>query len=127
MKNRIKLLRKSLKLSQTDFANSLGLTMRAIQKWEAGSVEVKLSSLKLLEQVFNINIDWLINGKGEMFLSENENSKNEIIIKKIENKLSEKFLKLAYQLTSNEIIKVEGYMEALIDSRKIKEEQKLSS
>lgn len=73
MKNRIKLLRKSLKLSQTDFANSLGLTMRAIQKWEAGSVEVKLSSLKLLEQVFNINIDWLINGKGEMFLKPSNN------------------------------------------------------
>ena len=31
------------------------------------------------------------------------------------------------QLTSNEIIKVEGYIEALIDNRKIKEEQKLSS
>lgn len=78
MKNRIKLLRKTLKLSQTEFANSLGMTMRAIQKWEAGEVEIKISSLKLLEKVFNANLDWLINGTGSMFLDKKEKSNAKI-------------------------------------------------
>lgn len=86
MKNRIKLLRKTLKLSQTEFANSLGMTMRAIQKWEAGEVEIKISSLRLLEKVFNANIDWLITGNGNMFIDNKSNMKidrlsNNIIIK----------------------------------------------
>lgn len=87
MKNRIKLLRKTLKLSQTEFANSLGMTMRAIQKWEAGEVEIKISSLKLLEQVFNANLDWLINGTGSMFLDEKE--KSNVKIEPISNQFIE--------------------------------------
>lgn len=68
MKNRIKALRKALKLSQTEFAQKLGMTMQGIQKWEYGTVEIKLSSLNLISETFNVNPDWLLNGTGEMFL-----------------------------------------------------------
>ncbi len=133
MKNRIKLLRKTLKLSQTEFAEKLGMTMRAIQKWEAGEVEIKISSLKLLEKVFNANIDWLINGTGDMILNNNSN-KNDINDENIKSlsityNLPQKFLKLVFQLNQNELERVEGYIEALIENRKIyeKERQRLSS
>ena len=71
MKNRIKALRKALKLSQTEFAQKLGMTMQGIQKWEYGTVEIKLSSLNLISETFNVNPDWLLNGTGEMFIGEN--------------------------------------------------------
>lgn len=70
MKNRIKALRKALKLSQTEFAQKLGMTMQGIQKWEYGTVEIKLSSLNLISQTFNVNPDWLLNGTGEMFIGD---------------------------------------------------------
>ena len=76
MKNRIKALRKALKLSQTEFAQKLGMTMQGIQKWEYGTVEIKLSSLNLISETFNVNPDWLLNGTGEMFLN-NANNKQE--------------------------------------------------
>ncbi len=70
MKNRIKALRKALKLSQTEFAQKLGMTMQGIQKWEYGTVEIKLSSLNLISETFNVNPDWLLNGTGEMFIGD---------------------------------------------------------
>lgn len=128
MKDRIKLLRKTLKLNQTDFASSLGMTMRAIQKWEAGEVEIKISSLKLLEKVFNANIDWLINGTGTMFLEDSDKKMDSDIVNIAPAyDLPERFLQLAGKLKKSDIAKVEGYMQAIIDEYKNKDMQKLSS
>lgn len=76
MKERLKLLRKSLGLTQTEFAKKLGMTMQGIQKWEYGTVEIKTSSIMLICSTFNVNPDWLLNGTGEMF-SDNANNKQE--------------------------------------------------
>ncbi len=128
MKDRIKLLRKTLKLNQTDFASSLGMTMRAIQKWEAGEVEIKISSLKLLEKVFNANIDWLINGTGSMFLDEKEKKADSGVVRAASSyNVPERLLILLSKLKKEDLIRVEGYIQAIVDSYKNKDMQKLSS
>lgn len=70
MKGRIKTLRKCLKLTQTEFGEKLGISMRGIQKWENGESVPQQSSLLLLKQIYNINPDWLLNGTGNMFLND---------------------------------------------------------
>ena len=70
MKGRIKTLRKDLKLTQTEFGEKLGISMRGIQKWENGESVPQQSSLLLLKQIYNINPDWLLNGTGNMFLND---------------------------------------------------------
>lgn len=70
MKERLKFLRKSLGLTQTEFAKKLGMTMQGIQKWEYGTVEIKTSSIMLICSTFNVNPDWLLNGTGEMFIND---------------------------------------------------------
>lgn len=77
MKERLKLLRKTLGLTQTDFAKKLGMTMQGIQKWEYGTVEIKTSSIMLICSTFNVNPDWLLNGTGEMFI-DNVSSQQEL-------------------------------------------------
>jgi len=67
LRTRIKTLRKSLKLTQTEFGKKLGLSLQAVQDWEYGRNKIPESSLLLIENTFNINPRWLREGEGEMF------------------------------------------------------------
>lgn len=71
MNERVKTLRKVLQLNQTEFGKKIGITMRAVQKWENGESKPQNSTLKSLINTFNVNPDWLLNGTGEMFIGEN--------------------------------------------------------
>lgn len=68
--NNIKTLRKHLGLKQTEFAKKLNMTSRGIQKWESAKVEIKESSLMLIQQVYNVSPSWLRTGVGDMFLND---------------------------------------------------------
>lgn len=54
-------LRKEKGYSQTDLANELGVSYKAVSKWETNEAQPKLSRLKDLAQVFDISVDELIN------------------------------------------------------------------
>lgn len=68
---RLKLYRETLKLNQKEFASKLGIKQESLSRYESGNQsmpdEIKL---KLSE---DISIDWLITGKGEMFIDKNSN------------------------------------------------------
>lgn len=68
MNERIKSLRKELKLNQTEFANSIGVTPSNISKIESGAINTVTSSMiKLICNLYDVNEEWLRNGEGEMF------------------------------------------------------------
>lgn len=132
MNSRIKIVRKYLKMTQEEFGKELGRTKRSVIFYEKGERSIDNAVIKLLQEKFNINSDWLINGKGYMLLNNgNKNDINDENIKSlsITYNLPQKFLKLVFQLNQNELERVEGYIEALIENRKIyeKERQRLSS
>lgn len=66
---RIKQLRKSINLTQKQFAERLGVAYQVIQRWEYGSADMRETSLRSIESTFNVNPLWLRHGKGDMFLS----------------------------------------------------------
>lgn len=68
--DRIKMLRKSLKLNQEEFSAKLGMSSSSVYEWEHNRVEIKESTILLIEFVYNVNPNWLRNGEGEMFLPE---------------------------------------------------------
>lgn len=70
MNERLKILRKSLGLTQTEFGKRIGMTMQGIQKWEKGKSKPQKSTIKALISTFNVNPDWLLNGTGEMFIGD---------------------------------------------------------
>ncbi len=66
MKERIKILRNHLGLTQQKFADRLGLKRQTIAAYEIGSIEPSDSTLLLMCKEFNINEQWLRSGDGEM-------------------------------------------------------------
>lgn len=67
MKERLKLLRKSLRLTQAAFGDKLGLARNTIANYEDGNRKPSNAILKLICQTYNVNYLWLTEGKGEMF------------------------------------------------------------
>lgn len=67
MNERLKLLRKTLKLNQVDFGSRLSLTGSAISRYESGVNAMADNIILLICREFNVNEDWLRYGTGEMF------------------------------------------------------------
>ncbi len=69
MKQRLKEIRKTLGLNQTDFAKHLGITQTAYSMIENGNRPLAEKYIKVICSVFHVNEFWLKTGTGEMFLS----------------------------------------------------------
>ena len=67
METRIKELRKSQKLSQTDFGKRLGVSRDVINNIENKRVIPSETILKLIVSEFSVSKQWLETGEGEMF------------------------------------------------------------
>lgn len=63
-------LRKACKKTQTDFGKVLGISVSGISAIETGQRSVTEKHLIMLSNwdEYNVNIDWLRTGKGDMFL-----------------------------------------------------------
>lgn len=68
---RIKELRLALKLTQTEFGQLFSASKQLVSDLESGRQPLTAKNASILEsKVRNLNIDWLLNGMGEMFLAE---------------------------------------------------------
>lgn len=65
---RVKQLRKTLKLSQPAFGEKLGVSKDVIANIELERAPIKELMLKMICKTFNVNLLWLEKGEGEMFL-----------------------------------------------------------
>ena len=68
MKQRLRELRKTLNLNQTEFGNRIGVKQSTITGYETGNRIPLDSVIFSICREFNVNEDWLRYGKGEMFL-----------------------------------------------------------
>ena len=68
MNERIKILRKSLGLTQQNFAIRIGMKQNSIALIESGRNTSDQTILSICRE-FNVNEEWLRTGKGEMFNS----------------------------------------------------------
>ena len=68
-------LRKACRKNQADFGKAIGLARSGVAAIEAGQRKVTEKHLTMLSNwnEYNVNIDWLRTGEGEMFLSEETN------------------------------------------------------
>lgn len=67
MKDRIKTLRKELRLNQTQFGQILGIKQGTVAGYETGAKNPMDSVLVSICREFNVNEEWLRHGTGEMF------------------------------------------------------------
>ncbi len=67
MKDRIKALRKELRLTQQAFAERIGVKQNAIAQYEMGRNTPLPSIIALICREFGVSEEWLREGTGEMF------------------------------------------------------------
>ena len=67
MNQRIKQLRRSLNLTQQDFAERIGLKQNSIALIESGKRNISNQAVLSICREFNVNETWLRTGEGEMF------------------------------------------------------------
>lgn len=65
---RIKAIRKELKLSQTAFGDKIGVKRDVIANMELERAPIKELVIKMICRTFNVNPLWLENEEGRMFL-----------------------------------------------------------
>jgi len=58
----IKLIRKTLNLTQKEFGEKLNVTRSCIQHWESNDTEPNLSALRKMKEVYNISYEEIIDG-----------------------------------------------------------------
>jgi transcriptional regulator with XRE-family HTH domain len=82
-RDRITMLRELLQMSQTEFARKIGISQGALSQIESGRSRLSMETLKNLSSEFNINCNWIVNGKGNIFFSSAKakgvNTKNNLI------------------------------------------------
>lgn len=66
MKERIKKVRKSHNLTMERFGNRIGITKSSVSLLESGKNSPSEQTLKLICKEFNVNMEWLQTGNGEM-------------------------------------------------------------
>lgn len=66
---RLKQIREELRLSQAKLGNSLGISAPSIGKAEKGINRLSNESLTKLLENHNVNINYLLSGEGEMFIT----------------------------------------------------------
>lgn len=64
---KLKELRKELRLSQSEFANKLGLKQQTYLNYENGR-DIPNAILEKFNSIFDVNLNWLFTGKGNIFL-----------------------------------------------------------
>lgn len=67
MNERIKQIRKALKLTQQEFADRLGIKRGGVANYELGRNKPIDAVISLICREFNVNEEWLRHGTGEMF------------------------------------------------------------
>ena len=69
---RIKFLRKSLSLTQVEFGEKIGLKKSASSKIEKDGEPINPRLIQLICSVFGVSEKWLVEGKGKMYVSDED-------------------------------------------------------
>lgn len=64
---RLQNIRKTIKLNQKDFAREMEISGASLSEIEAGNSKPRIEVYYNLTQKYNVNTDYLLHGKGEMF------------------------------------------------------------
>jgi transcriptional regulator with XRE-family HTH domain len=110
--DRLRVLRKSLNLNQTEFAKRLGVTFSAISLMELGKTNLTDQNINLIRLTFGVNEEWLRSGEGEMF---NE----EALLDDLDKRALELFHRLSPRAQDLAI----GYLEKILADEQILREE----
>lgn len=104
----LKIIRRSLNISQAEFAESLNISPRMLREYEKNIYPINSDIIKILIIKYNVNPNFLFLGTNEIFLTDNYICDEEIneLMNKVKNTListkSKKRLKIFIDTNENE-------------------------
>lgn len=118
-------LRKACRKNQTEFGEAIGLARSGVAAIEAGQRDVTEKHLKTLSNwgEYNVNIDWLRTGEGEMFLPDEPDALETI---RREYHLTDrqfKFFSNFLRLPENEKDVIFNFLQSVFDNEETVEER----
>lgn len=116
MNERLKLLRKTLKLSQDAFAERIGMKGSSISLLESGGRNITEQVIKSICREFNVDYIWLTTGEGEMFVDTDDDFIERIDrIMAGEDEARKNLFKFMLELSDDDIHALEHLMQSAID------------
>lgn len=98
MSERLKNLRKELKMNQEEFGRRLGVSNTAISKLEKGERNITEHMVLSICREFRVNYFWLTEGKGDMFVGTPKDIVDEMAedynLDELDKKIIQKYLEL---------------------------------
>ena len=93
MNERLKKLRKTLDLTQQEFANKIGIARGNIGAYEVGKNAPSDAVISLICKQFNVEENWLRTGEGEMFIKQTRDEQIASFIGTIQSNEDDSFKK----------------------------------
>lgn len=121
MGERIKELRKSLKMTQQEFADRLNIQRGSIASYETGRISPSNATISLICKELNVSEDWLRNGEGDMFIPITRDEEIASFIGSVQadvdDTFKKRFISALAKLSTEEWKAIEHLMENMISER----------
>lgn len=122
MKERLKKLRKTLDLTQQEFADKLKVPRNTIGGYEVGKSNPSDAAVNNICNIFNVNEEWLRTGNGEMFieLTRDEQIENFVgdTLKSEEDSFKKKFISMLAALDESDWEVLQKMVELMQENKK---------
>ena len=121
MGERIKELRKSLKMTQQEFADRLNIQRGSIASYETGRISPSNATISLICKELNVSEDWLRNGKGDMYIPITRDEEIASFIGSVQadvdDTFKKRFISALAKLSTEEWKAIEHLIENMISER----------
>lgn len=122
MKERLKKLRKTLDLTQQEFADKLKVPRNTIGGYEVGKSNPSVAVISLICTKFNVNEEWLRTGNGEMFIELTRDEQIEHFVgdalKSEDDSFKKKFISMLAALDESDWEVLQKMVELLQENKK---------
>lgn len=119
MNSRIRKLRRSLDLTQADFAEKIGSTANVLTHYETGRRNPSRSVINNICKTFNVNETWLRTGEGEMFTETPETTLDalakEFNLTELELRIISKYL----HLNENDRMVIQKWIQSIFEETSV--------
>ncbi len=123
MKERLKLLRKTLGLNQNEFGQKINLSGAQIGSYETGRRDLTTRAIEDICREFNVAEQWLRTGEGEMYKPQPQIDELEYLMGKFsinaeEDEMRTKIIKALLKLDDNGWKVIEGLVDEILKDTK---------
>ena len=122
MKERLKKLRKTLDLTQQEFADKLKVPRNTIGGYEVGKSNPSDAAVNNICNIFNVNEEWLRTGNGEMFIELTRDEQIEHFVgdalKSEDDSFKKKFISMLAALDESDWAVLQKMVELLQENKK---------